>query len=457
RSTRQSFGLHLFSHSSLNQVKGCAPSGYSENAFSLIARQYGGRLYWQEEAGYAFDLYHCYGYNADSLDKLYNWSQKASDIARHYHRVHAAVKGYTPSTKTSLLLNRHYEAGYNLLYDNFHSYEHRAILAAGLDKRLMSSRLDMLRIEGGLGADYIHNYWDTSKRKIDAWIFRASPAFRLEEGNWRLKAGLSVSAGLENGEMVQTMLFPDLYAHLDIVPEILSVYAGAKGDVSRDAYGLLSLDNPFLAPEQNLAMERYFSIYAGTRTNLSNSLIFGARIGLEKHSGLAFYLPDTSLTALNDTTVLRLYNTFTVNHAPTFLTHAHLDVTYKFREVLRVMGNLDYYSYNTDDSVTLYYLPQYSISLSADYLWKKKIRFGVDWAWRGGLFAPVYGPGNVMDKASLPDWVDVSLNAEYIWNRRFRLFAELNNLLGRRNQRYANYYTERFNCLFGLKYVFGGE
>ena len=107
--------------------------------------------------------------------------------------------------------------------------------------------------------------------------------------------------------------------------------------------------------------------------------------------------------------------------------------------------------------MVLFYKPQYVISLSADYLWKNKIRVGMDWVWKGGLFAPEYAEDGSRSKVSLPDWFDWSLSTEYIWNRRLRLFAELNNLLGRRNQRYAQYYTERFNCLLGVKYVFGGE
>ena len=456
RSTRGSFGINLYSHASWNPVKGCATSSYGENNIGLYGQQFREKFHFREEAGYAFDHYHCYGYPADSLKEMFGWSQKAEDIARHYHRAHAAFEAFTPSTKNSLRLNRHYMLDYAMLYDNFHSFEHNALAGLTLDKRLMVSRLDMFRLAGDFSVQYAHNYWDTTGSHSDTWIFRVAPKVRMEEELWRLTLGVAAGVALENGEAT-VAFFPDVQAHLDIVPEILSVYAGADGGMYRDAFGNISIENPFFAPSLDLGIDRQYRLFLGTRTNLSNSLIFGARIGMEMHSGMPFYLPDTANVVLVDTTRIRLLNTFGIDHAKASLTNVHLDVAYHYKEALRVAADLDYFSYSTDDTVVLFYKPQYVISLSADYLWKNKIRFGMDWVWKGGLFAPEYAADGSRSKVSLPDWFDWSLSTEYIWNRRLRLFAELNNLLGRRNQRYAQYYTERFNCLLGVKYVFGGE
>ncbi|MBO7623810.1 MAG: TonB-dependent receptor [Bacteroidales bacterium] len=456
RSTKQSFGLHLYSHASWNPVKECAPSAYGEHNIGLYGQQYREKFHFREEAGYAFDHYHCYGYPADSLEKQFGWSQKAEEIARHYQRAHASFEAFTPSTKNSLRLNRRYSAEYAMLFDNYHSFEHDVLAGLTLDKRVMVSRLDMFRLAGDLSMEYAHNYWDTTRGHSDTWLFRAAPKLQLEEDLWRLSLGVAVGVGLENGE-ASAAVFPDVQAHLDIVPEILSLYAGAEGGMYRDAFGKISLENPFLAPVLDLGIDRQYRLYLGTRTNLSNSLIFGARIGMEMHSGLPFYLPDTASLALTDSTRIRLLNTFGIAHAKASLTNVHLDAAYHYKEALRIAANLDYFSYSTDDTVVLFYKPQYVISLSAGYLWKNKIRVGMDWVWKGGLFAPEYAADGSRSKVSLPDWFDWSMSAEYLWNRRLRFFAELNNLLGRRNQRYAQYYTERFNCLLGVKYVFGGE
>lgn len=456
RSTKQSFGLHIYSHASLNPVKGCAISSYGENNIGLYGQQYREKFHFSEEAGYAFDHYHCYGYPADSLEKQFGWSQKAEDIARHYHRAHASFKAYTPFTKNSTRLKRQYAVDYALLYDNYHSFEHDVQAGVTLDKRRKVSWLDMFRLVGDLNMEYAHNYWDTTHGQYDTWIFRAVPKVQLEEDLWKLSLGVAVGVGLENSE-VSAAVFPDVRAHLDIVPEILSVYAGAEGGMIRDAIGKISVENPFLAPSLDLGIDRQYHLFLGTRTNLSNSLIFGAQIGMEMHSGMPFYLPDTTNVVMFDTTQFRLLNTFGIAHAKASLTNVHLDAAYHYKEALRIAADLDYFSYSTDDTVVLFYKPQYVISLSADYLWKSKIRVGMDWVWKGGLFAPEYAADGSRSKVSLPDWFDWSLSTEYIWNRRLRFFAELNNLLGRRNQRYAQYYTERFNCLLGVKYIFGGE
>ena len=456
RSTRHSLGLHLYTHTSWNPIKDCAPAGYSENSFDLFSQQYRSKFHFREDAGYSFDRYHCYGYQADSIEKLFGWSQDAQDIVRSYHRAHASVQAFTPSTKNSMKLNRRYMADYGFLMDNFHSMEHMAFAGARLDKRLMVSRLDMFRLAGDLSVNYIHNDWDTNKGKSDTWIFRAAPGVELEQGIWNVRAALAVSAALENSEATVD-LFPDVHVQFNIVPEILSVFAAAEGGLYRDAFQLVSKENPFLAPMLDLGVDRQYKFHIGTRTNLSNSLIFGARVGTERHSAMAFYMPDTTPAAFADTIPIHLYNTFGISHAAASVNHVHLDVTYLYRESLRIGLNADYNTYLTDDTVTLYYKPQYVVSMSASYLWKNKILVGTDWVWKGGLFAPEFAADGSCSKVSLPEWFDWSLNAEYIWSRRFRIFAELNNIIGRRNQMYANYYTERFNCLFGVKYIFGGE
>ena len=326
----------------------------------------------------------------------------------------------------------------------------------GLDKRRMVSQVDVFRWVGDLSMEYDHNFWDTTRGQFDTWIFRLAPKIRMEDGLWKLTAGVALSAGLENGE-AKVAIFPDVYATLDIVPEILSVYAGADGGMKRDAFQSISNENPFLAPVLDLRTDHLYRLFLGTKTNLSNSLTFGARIGMELHSGMPFYLPDTSNVVKVDTMQYRLYNTFGVAHAKASQTNVHLDVCYHYQEALRLSAGLDYFSYSTDDTVVLFYKPQYAISFMADYLWKGKIRAGMSWVWKGGMVAPEPMPDGSWSKVSLPDWFDWSLNMEYIWSRRFRFFGECNNLLGRRNQRYANYFTERFNCLFGVKYIFGGE
>lgn len=456
RSTKQAFGLRVFSHASFDQVKDCAPSNYMENAFSMHAQQYRSNFILSEEAGYSFDRFHCYGYAADSLKKALDWEQKADDIARHYHRAYAAMQAYTPTMGKSTKLNRSYSGRYDFLYDNFHSYEHALTAGMTFDKRVMLSSVDMFRLGGTLSMEYAHNYWDTTKAKFDTWVFHIQPKASFSDEHWALNVGVNFGIGLENSEP-SVGIFPSVTALFDIVPGILSFYGGAEGDICSDSYQGVSRENPFLAPVLNLGLDQVYRFYAGTKTNLSRDLSFGAKFGLDRHSAMAYFMPDTAPAALIDTTALRLYNTFGIAHAAATSTCAHIDASYRFRECWKLSLDFDYFSYNTEDTVTLFYKPHYQLGFSSDYTFKQKISLGLSLCWKGDMKAPLFAADGSVDSYELPDWVDLSLSAEYIWSKRLRFFLDLNNILGRRNLMYAGYYTERFNCLLGAKYIFGGE
>ncbi|MBO4281629.1 MAG: hypothetical protein J5873_00340 [Bacteroidales bacterium] len=456
RSTHQAFGAHVYSHASFDQVKDCAPSSYAENTVALYAEQYRPHFVLREEASYAFDWFHCYGYPADSLKKRFGWSQSASDNVRSYHRAHAGMMAYTPATKKNVSWQQRYAGSYDLLYDNYHSVEHQLYAEAGLDKRLMVSRVDMLRVGGVFTMQYGHNDWRLSSRQADSWVFNLHPRMQWEEGNLKLDAGAALSVGLLNSES-SVALFPKVNATWNLVPGVLAFYAGADGEMDKDSYQAISLENPFLIPELDLGIDRIYRLYVGTKTNLSQRLAFGARIGWENHTELDYFMPDTSVTAWVDTNRIRLYHQFDFKDAAASLAALHVDAAYRYKELFSIKVDFDYYSYMTADTVTLYYRPQYVLGISADYSLKQKVNIGLSAVWKDEMYTPVFEDGKVVGKEELPLWFDLSLNAEYLWSNRLRFFVDLNNLLGRSNPMYAYYRTERFNCLFGLKYIFGGE
>ncbi len=456
RSTRQAFGVHVYSHASFDQVKASANSHYAENTVSVYAEQYRPHFVFREEASYAFDWFHCYGYPADSLKKRFGWSQPASDIVRSYHRAHAGMLAYTPATKKNVAWQQRYAGSYDMLYDNFHSMEHLLHAEAGLNKRLMFSRVDMLRLGGVLSVNYGHNDWHLSSSKKDSWVIDFHPSVQWEEGNLKLDAGAAFAVGLLNSEST-IGLFPKVNATWNLVPGVLAFYAGADGELEKDSYQEISKENPFLVPEFDVGIDHIYRLFVGTKTNLSQRLSFGAKIGWENHSEFMYFMPDTSVTAVVDTHNLRLYHMFDLGDAKVSLANLHVDAGYRFKEAFSIGVDFDYYSYMTDDTVTLYYTPQYVLGISADYTLKQKVTLGLTATWKDEMYTPVFDEGKVVGKEELPLWFDVSLNAEYIWSHRLRFFMDLNNLLGRSNPIYAYYRTERFNCLFGMKYIFGGE
>ncbi|MBO4403505.1 MAG: hypothetical protein J5792_07530 [Bacteroidales bacterium] len=454
RSKSRAFGLHLLSHSSFDQVRYSGPSSFTNNHLNFYGQQFAQNFIFEEQLGYGFDLYHCYGYPADSLEAAYNWTQTAQQIARYYHQASAGMKAYTRYGK-SLKLNQMYTGNYDFLYDNYHSFEHRARASALLDKRLMTSRIDYFKLGGQLNAEYLHDKWDTSGVLEDIWQFGINPHAQITEGLWQIRMGLQFSTALQNGDF-HWGLFPDVRISYDIVPNVLSFYTGAVGEIRYLSYAELSRENPFLAPQLEQDFDHIYHFYVATKTNLSHALSFGARVSVTNYSAMPYFLPDTTPVKMNDTLSLALKNTFLINQARVLSTDIHIDLSYRYKEVLQCALNFDYNSYSTADTVTIYYKPHYIFSLDMNYSLKRKISVGTQFVLKADAYYPEFVAGGV-DKEPLATWFDWSVKMEYKWSRRLRFFADLNNLIGRSNQMYDFYYSERFNCLFGVKYIFGGE
>lgn len=454
RSKTQSFGIHLLSHSSFDQVKYSGPSSFSNNTLGLYSQQFAKNFNFSEQLNYDFDQYHCYGYDADSLKQLYNWEQEAKDIARSYHHVNASVTAYTNYIKT-LKLKQMYTGSYDFLFDNYHSYEHNANLGANFDKRIMSSRLDYFSVGGTVKAGYSHNYWDSTQRKEDIWQLNFNPYANFVEENWNMRLGLSFATGWINGT-VKYALFPDVTLFWDVVPNILSVYTGAVGEMERLTYYEVVRDNPFLAPSLEQDFDNKYKFYLGTKTNLSHDLSFGALVSVTNYSAMPFFMPDTTSVAVNDSTSVSLKNTFLLMQSHVLSTDMHLDLSYRYRDALKCNLKFDYFSYSTPDTVTVYYKPHYQFAIEVYYSLKQKINLGAQWVFKADAYYPEFTSTGI-EKRVIGNWFDWSINAEYVWSKRLRFFMDLNNLIGRSNQMYDFYYTERFNCLLGVKYIFGGE
>jgi hypothetical protein len=70
--------------------------------------------------------------------------------------------------------------------------------------------------------------------------------------------------------------------------------------------------------------------------------------------------------------------------------------------------------------------------------------------WLGGLEAQ-----DVLTKAPevLGDVVDVGLGIDYLWNTRFSVFFNCQNLLANKNERYLHYPARSFHFMAGITYA----
>lgn len=462
RSKKSAYGVNIKHHSYFGKIKNYGPASFSSSGLDAYGQLFLKGFILQGGVGYNHDLVHCYGYNTDSLKKLYdNISDvhlpKKQSTIRQYHTVHAGVNAISNYGKRSLKLTQIYSLDYDFLYDNFKSYEHQLDFKTSLMKPIEIQRLDFAKVGGDIGVDYFHNNWANQAIKQDHWMFNVNPKIEMIYRNYSFRVGLNIAVGLHDSSTFG--IYPDIEALFNVVPNILTFYVGLGGGMDHYSYLESMRMNPYLSDYLNLGfINEQLRIYAGTKTNLSRSITFGARASMSLINNMPFFFNDTAARVVLKDTSVNIFNTFVIVNSQSIHTNAHADLTYRYREQLEIVLNFDYNLYTTDTNMKkAWYKPIFTISLDASYNLKDKFIFSFDFYIHTGAYRPSVTPSGTIRAIPLKSMFDFNLGCEYRWNKRLSFFLDVNNFAAQQNYYYYEYPSERINFLLGAKYIFGGE
>ncbi|MBP7102037.1 MAG: TonB-dependent receptor [Bacteroidales bacterium] len=461
RSKKFAYGVNVKHHSFFGKIKSYGPASYSHSELNGYGQWFLKNFILEGEVGYNHDFVHCYGYNTDSLKKLYSIKDmhlpKAKTTVRQYHNAYAGINAISNYGKRSSSLSQLYSLDYNFLYDNFKSYEHQLAFASSLLKPIEIPRLDFAKIGGDIGVNYFHNNWVNKALKEDNWLFDINPKLEMVYGNYAFHIGFKVAVGLRDSSVFG--IYPDIEALMNVVPNILTFYVGVGGDMSHYSYLESMQMNPYLSDYLNLGfINELLQIYAGTKTNLSRSLTFGARASLGLVNNMPFFFNDTAASVMLKDTSVNLFNTFVIVNSQSVHTNAHVDLTYRYKEIVEVVLNFDYNLYTADSIIKkAWYKPMFTTSLDAFYNLKDKFIFNFGFYIHTGAYRPSVTPSGAIRALPLKAIFDFNLGCEYRWNKRLSFFLDVNNFAAQRNFYYYEYPSERINFLVGAKYIFGGE
>ena len=198
-------------------------------------------------------------------------------------------------------------------------------------------------------------------------------------------------------------------------------------------------------------------IYLGLQTSVSRSLTIGAGASFSFYEGLPFFIVDTNHTFTYRDSTVRLFNTFTLTDDTTTakVLNVHFDLNYKYADMLKLGCNVDYNLYLLSKNVLKpWYQPALTVQFNAQYILLKKFVFKLDFYVSAFAYQPDFTTGKAV---GIKPIFDFDFGFEYLWSKRFSIFADLNNFPCQRNRVYYDYPNHRINALVGIKYCFGGE
>lgn len=427
RNQKYVYGIHLKHRSFQRGPVDSENSGEGHNAIDLNGKLFTKPFILAGAIQYNRDKYHFYGYeppfttNRDKIQQVFN-----------HVGGNVALENYSDST----LIHYRFNTAFHFLKDFYQARENQV----GFNGQVAYTMKDSLTLK--LIADlYLTKYTDTVSVNRNLW--RIKPVFLLPIDVFQLEVGFNLVYQNDTYSVVDTFnMYPFLEAKYTR-NKALVPYVGIKGDIERTSFKDLVDENPLLAPQVVLLhTNQTLAFYGGVKGNIIERLSFHSGLSLANYKNLYFFTHSPRDASRFDivydpknTTLFNLFGELSyANRAETFTGH--------------LKG--DYFAYKTGELEKPWHRPKYKVDLLGTYNLYDKIFLKMTLYWLGGIEALSLAT-NTSQK--LNDVVDMGVGVDYLLLKKLSAFANFQNILSRRNERYLNYPTRGFQFLVGLTYA----
>mgnify|MGYP003606082910 FL=1 len=144
-----------------------------------------------------------------------------------------------------------------------------------------------------VGGSFDRSYTNDQSFKYSNINFGASPSILLQEDDYSVQFGASVFYSTQKVDGVsdgKIFIYPNIKASYKLVPEILTLYAGAEGTLHQNSYADFVDVNPFVSPTLYISpTNQKYDIYGGLKGKVSNSVSFNLRASYKNEEAKALF------------------------------------------------------------------------------------------------------------------------------------------------------------------------
>lgn len=276
---------------------------------------------------------------------------------------------------------------------------------------------------------------------ISFGIVDFTPIYEYSKGRFNARLGVKFGNRYGADMEVETNIFPDIDAKVEVVRNALWLKAIVAGgnDVCtmRDVVGNLPWAN-FTEADGSMADIRFSSRPVDAKVSLET--ILGSRLAINLFGAYTVYYDKMQLLPEAYGKLVQLKPSYMDYNKAT----AGLETSWKSRD-LKLFGAYQYNRYYADEDVTLYMLPSFQANMSAEFNYRKRIYFTVSADYESERESPYY---------NLPAYVDLGAKFVYIINRKASVYVSASNLLNQKIYHYAMIPTLPINVGGGVSFNF---
>ena len=182
--------------------------------------------------------------------------------------------------------------------------------------------------------------------------------------------------------------------------------------------------------------------YLGVKGSLSSKFGYHIKFNYSVTDNMYFFINDTSSV---------LENQFGVVYDDIEQLSLTGEASFSPNDKLNLLMSAKYSQFNMDTLAHPWHMPNFNMSLRADYNLRNKIVLDASLNVKGKRYA--YNPGPAVEPLVLEGYLDLNAGIEYRYTRILSAFLRLNNILGMNQEPWLYYPTMRFNAMIGFTYA----
>ncbi len=375
------------------------------------------------KVGYNQDQYRLYGYDHN----LYNYTK--NQVKQNFSTTNLTL-GFKNVQPTEYGLNYNPKLTANLFTDNKKANEINAILDVPVQKNIG----DNVGIQIGAAVDYTH--YTNPSTSINNTIVYIKPALLLQSNTIKFVGG-----AIPSWENSKFALLPNLTADIKLKASQYSLQLGWLGYFNKGSYQRWAAINPYIAQPTTLYNTKVDEKFAGIKGTSGNHIVYSIKASYFSYNNMPLFV--------NDTTDGKTFIVTKETSLNAIQIHAEVGVIEK--EIFHLTAGVNINNYlNLQNNAKAFGLLPIEATAALQWqlfkgLWLKADAF----VWDGAKFKT---KTNQITKLNFV--TDVNAGLEFKVTKQIAVWANGNNLLNARYQRWRNYDTYGTNFLVGFRYNF---
>lgn len=455
--------------------------------------------------GYNHELANLYGFSRNwHIPDYYYGKEYRDTIRNNFNHVYAEVGFRSNYTQEERPLKEDFRVNYDFIHTYWKNNEHNAGLHGFLAYDAKLFKLGIQHYQLDINLDYFNNTWSDSvpmgtdntllrRRSENSFMFELRPTMSFKIREYHLIAGVGVPI-LSKYNRVQCPVYPVAELQMGLIRNVLNLYVGVDGKSEYVSLKKLLYENPYLKPDiDSLKFTKsQISIYGGIKGRITQKLNYHVSARYSYRRDLPFFMLDTASLLKNRYDLVYADKGTELNVSANLsweaINHLYLNLNANFNSFFFLEG-YDWFGSAAITGGRPLYKPMWEIGFEGKYIFRQRFIFtaNANVGFNRWAVVPRWAPsvdmnGNILydqngnpegsivyalendirrnpdgSKSSVKPVLNFGVGFEYIINKQFTAFANINNIGHQYATNYYGFNNFGINVLAGITYSFGNE